>query len=53
MKSLFRKKKPGPALPDPENPYRPIYRKPRRVEDIRPAPKDGEKEKQEKNAGPR
>ena len=53
MKGLLRKKEREPVIPDRDNPYRPIYRKPRRVEDIRPAPEDREKEKQEKKAGPR
>ena len=53
MKGLFRKKEREPVIPDRENPYRPIYRKPRRVEDIRPAPEKKKDPKEEKKAGPR
>lgn len=34
-----KKKKPAPQSVM-DNPYRPIYRKPRRVEDVRPHPKE-------------
>lgn len=51
---LFSGKKPAksPAA-DLENPYRPIYRKPRRVEDIRPQNGAAKEEKTEKKADPR
>lgn len=51
---LFSGKKPvkSPAA-ELENPYRPIYHKPRRVEDIRPQNRAAKEEKTEKKAGPR
>lgn len=43
-------KSPAAAL---ENPYRPIYHKPRRVEDIRPQREAAKEENNQKKAGSR
>ena len=55
MKNPFKRpRKEQGELPgqDLENPYRPIYGRARRVEDIRPHPKDNDSRKKEKQAGP-
>lgn len=56
MKNPFKQlRKEQGELPgqDLENPYRPIYGRARRVEDIRPQPKDNTPQEKEKQAGPR